>query len=132
MRLRLKLHPDSRCDAATCVEVEVARARPGSLAMRYFVTGRIGDLCLPPVTIPTRSEELWRHTCFEAFLRASPGAAYYELNFSPSTRWAVYQFDGYRRGMCIAGKIAAPGIEVLSNDACYELKAYLELDPLPD
>jgi hypothetical protein len=132
MRLRLKLHPDSRCDAATRVEVEVARLQPARLAMRYFVTGRIGDLRLPPVTFPARGEELWRHTCFEAFLRAPPRAAYYEFNFSPSTRWAVYRFDGYRSGMRIVGEIAAAGIEVLSNYACYELQASLELDPLPD
>ena len=132
MRVSLKLHPDSRCDAATRVEVEIARLQPDRLAMRYFVTGRIGDLRLPPVTFPARAEELWRHTCFEAFLHAPPGAAYYELNFSPSTHWAAYRFDGYRSGMCIASAIATPRIEVLSNDADYELQVSLELDRLPD
>src|ERR1700722_8914328 len=132
MRLRLKLHPDSRCDAATRVEVEVARPRPGRLAMRYFVIGRTGDLRLPPVAFPAHAEELWRHTCFEAFLPVPPGNAYYELNFSPSTQWSAYRFDNYRSGMCIVGEIAAPRFAILSNDACYEFQASLELDRLPD
>ena len=55
MRRALKIHPDSRCDAATRIEVEVARPRPGNLQLRYVVTGKIGDLVLPPVTAPARS-----------------------------------------------------------------------------
>lgn len=131
MRQALKLHPDSRCSAATQIEVEVARPRPGNLLLHYFVTGKISDLRLPPVTVPTRSDELWRHTCFEAFVRAAPGAAYYEFNFAPSMHWAAYRFSGTRSGMSVAREISAPGVEVQSNGACTELQAALELDRLP-
>lgn len=129
MRQALKLHPDSRCDAATCIEVEVARPRPGHLVLRYFVTGKMSDLRLPPVTAPARTDELWRRTCFEAFVRASPGAVYTEFNFAPSTQWAAYRFSGYREGMSVAG-LRAPRIEVQSNAERYELQASLELDGL--
>ena len=37
------------------------------------------------------ADELWRHTCSEAFLAAGDGAAYHELNFSPSGRWLYFQ-----------------------------------------
>jgi hypothetical protein len=130
MRQALRLHPDSRCVAATHVEVDVARPRAGSLVLRYVVTGKISDLCLPPVAAAARTEELWRHTCFEAFVRPSPGAGYYEFNFAPSTRWAVYGFTGYRSGMRVATEISAPRIDVQSSPERYTLQVSLELDRL--
>jgi hypothetical protein len=131
MRQALRLHPDSLCAAATHVEVDVARPRAGSLVLCYFVTGKINDLRIPPVVAAARTEELWRHTCFEAFVRASPGAGYYEFNFAPSTQWAAYQFSGYRSGMRVATEIGAPRIEVQSSPERYALQACLELDRLP-
>jgi hypothetical protein len=130
MRQALKLHPDSLCCAATDIEVDVALARAGSLVMRYIVTGKISDLHMPPVTAAARTDELWQHTCFEAFVRTSPGAGYYEFNFAPSTQWAAYRFSGYRTGMRIATEISAPRIEVQSSPECYILQASLELDQL--
>jgi hypothetical protein len=130
MRQALRLHPDSRCAAATRIEVDVARPRAGGLVLSYVVTGRIGGLRLPPVTASARADELWRHTCFEAFLRASPEEAYYEFNFAPSTQWAAYRFDRYRSGMRVAAEIAAPRIETRSGAERYALQAALELDAL--
>jgi len=132
MRQALKLHPDSLCFAATRIEVDVARPHAGALVLHYFVTGKIDDVRMPPVTAAARSDELWQHTCFEAFLRAAPGAAYYEFNFAPSTQWAAYRFSGYRSGMRVASGISAPRIEVQSSPACCTLQASLELDRLPD
>jgi hypothetical protein len=110
--------------------VEVARPRPGILVLRYVVIGKISDLSMPPVSGPTRTDELWWHTCFEAFLRAPSDAAYYEFNFAPSTQWAAYRFTSYRSGMSVANDVAAPRIEVQSNAECYKLQAALELDRL--
>jgi hypothetical protein len=131
MRQALKLHPGSLCFAATHIEAEVARPRAGSLALRYFVTGNIGDLRMPPIMPPARTDELWQHTCFEAFVRTSPGDGYYEFNFSPSTQWAAYGFSGYRTGMRVATEVGAPRIEVRSSPEHYILQASLELDGLP-
>ena len=108
----------------------MARPRPGNLILSYVVSGRISDLRWPPVVAAARADELWRHTCFEAFIRPSTGPDYYEFNFSPSTQWAAYQFSGYRSGMRIATEIAAPRIEVRSNEATFTLQAALELDGL--
>jgi hypothetical protein len=101
------------------------------LVLHYFVTGKISDLRLPPVTAPARTDELWQHTCLEAFVRALPGAAYHEFNFAPSTQWAAYRFEGYRSGMTLASEISAPRIEVQSTPECYTLQASLALDALP-
>ena len=130
MRHTLRLHPDSLCAAATRIEADIARPRPGNLILSYVVSGRISDLRMPPVVAAARADELWRHTCFEAFVRPSAGPGYYEFNFSPSTQWAVYQFSGYRSGMRVATEIGAPLIEVRSSVATYTLQVTLELDGL--
>jgi hypothetical protein len=130
MRHTLRLHPDSLCTVATRIKADIAHPRPGSLILSYVVTGRLSDLRMPPVVAAARADELWRHTCFEAFVRPSTGSAYYEFNFSPSTQWAAYQFSGYRSGMRVATEIAAPRIEARSNAATYTLQAALEFDEL--
>jgi len=131
MRQSLRLHPNSLCLAAAHVEVEVARPRPGSLLLSYAVTSKIGDLRLPPVTAGARTDELWRCTCFEAFVRPLSGEAYYEFNFAPSTQWAAYRFDGYRSGMRVATEIDAPRIDVQATPERYALQAALDLSRLP-
>ena len=115
MRQALRLHPDSLCDPVTHIEVDVARPHAGSLLLSYSVTGKIGDLRIPPVVTAARADELWRHTCFEAFVGNSADAAYYEFNFAPSTQWAAYRFDSYRSGMRVATEMSAPRIDVQSS-----------------
>ena len=107
--------------------MEVTRPRSGNLLLCYFVTGKIAELRLPPVTSPARTNELWQHTCFETFVRAPPGTGYYEFNFAPSTQWAAYRFTGYRTGMSSADEISAPRIDVRSGVGRYRLQASLEL-----
>ena len=130
MRQMLRLHPDSRDFAVAHIEVGIARPRADSLVLSYIVTGKMSDVRMPPVMAAVRSDELWRHTCFEAFVRASSGAAYYEFNFAPSTQWAAYRFSSYRGGMCVAAEISAPPIEVRSSPERYTLQASLALDRL--
>lgn len=130
MRQALTLHPGSRCVAATRIDVEIGRPRPGNLVLHYSVTGRIGDLRMPPAGAPTRAQELWQHTCFEAFVRAPLSTAYYEFNFAPSMQWAAYRFSAYRREMLVADDVSAPRIESQSRDPLYQLRASLELDAL--
>ena len=130
MRLSLIRHPDSGCMAASHIEVEARRLRGGSLALSYTVTGTLDDIVVPAVVVPSRSDELWRHTCFEAFVRAPSGNAYYEFNFSPSTQWAAYRFSAHRSGMDVATEIGAPLIEVRSAPDRFTLDASLELDRL--
>jgi hypothetical protein len=130
MRQLLSIHPDSQSRAAARVEVTIARPQADHLLLSYVVTGNIGDIRMPAVTASTRSDELWRQTCFEAFVRAPPGAEYYEFNFAPSTQWAAYRFTGYRDGMCVAPEITAMPIEAKSSRDSYTLQALLELDRL--
>ena len=123
----LKAHPDSPCPAVTAIRAEARRPRPGVLELRYVVSGDVGELRLAPVSASARADELWRRTCFEAFLRGPSGEAYLELNLAPSTQWAAYRFDGYRRGMARAELGAPPRIETTREDGRFELRAVVDL-----
>jgi hypothetical protein len=131
MRELLKRHPDSLGAAVDRVAVEVERPRSNSLMLSYTVTGRMSDIRMPPVVAPTRGEELWRHTCFEAFVRASSGDEYCEFNFSPSTQWAAYRFSSYRSGRCVPAEVHPIPIDVQATTGSYTLRTSLELDRLP-
>jgi hypothetical protein len=124
--LALKLHPHSRCAAVTSIDVDVARERASRLVLTYSVSGTIDEVLMPPPAEAARSDELWRHTCFEAFVRPLDGEAYYEFNFAPSAQWAAYRFDGYRNGMCAAGEIRAPQIVSRTGPEYYTLQVALE------
>jgi len=86
--------------AAAAIAVRVAPgASPASVRFEYRLRGVLGELAIPRRASPRRAERLWEHTCFEAFVASAVGDGYYELNFSPSTEWAAYEFDAYRHGM---------------------------------
>ncbi len=130
MRQSLKLHPDSLSSAATHIDVDVA-PRAGGLVFSYIVAGKISHLRIPSATAAARTDELSRHTCYEAFVRTSADESYYEFNFSPSTQWAAYHFNGYRSGMRVATEISPPVIQTQSNATSYTLQAVLKLGLLP-
>jgi hypothetical protein len=127
MRRPLKLHPQSACAAVAGIEVEITRPASGSLLLSYAVTGAIADLSLPPIAGPSRTDELWRHSCFEAFVKEAAGEPYFEFNFAPSTQWAAYRFDRYRTGMRPAAEIEPPQIVVQSVPDRYTLRVTLSL-----
>ncbi|MBL8549317.1 MAG: DOMON-like domain-containing protein [Hyphomonadaceae bacterium] len=122
MRATLQLHPDYACDAVERLDVEVARAGANVL-LRYVVTGRIADLALPEVTAPVRADDLWRHTCFELFVR-EPDNSYVEFNFAPSSHWAGYRFARYRGGRSDV-EIPAPHIDCETRADRYEMRVSL-------
>ncbi len=125
--LALAPHPSALGDAVRSVEARLARAADGGLTLRYCVEGDPRRMCLPPPRPPRRADELWRHTCLEAFVAADPGAAYVELNFSPSGEWASYTFSAYRTGMAIDEQIEAPAITVKRDEDVLILDAAVRL-----
>jgi hypothetical protein len=122
----LKLHPDDRCDAVTRIEVEVAR-RESLLELRYLVSGAVDALRLPAFTEPRRGDELWQHSCFEAFIREPGAGSYLELNFAPSGEWAAYRFARYRGGRQDA-QVAPMTFEAEPGNTSYGLRATCLLD----
>ena len=87
-------HPATPAGAIHTVEAELQRTKDGATAT-FRVSGDLARLVLPPTASPGRADDLWKTTCFELFV-AGEGGAYREFNFSPSTRWAAYDFAGYR------------------------------------
>lgn len=126
MPLKLAPHPDFPCAALHAIEVEVARAGPSALSLAYRAAGRIADVALAPPAAPLFTDELWRATCFEAFLKPQGGEGYVELNFAPSGEWAAYGFTGYREGMA-ALEIATPRIEARRGDDAFRLEVAIDL-----
>ena len=131
MRRSLLLHPDCRCAAVERIEADIVRSAPTGLTVQYFVTGDIRALKLPLPAGAGRADELWRHTCFELFLRAPEEDSYCEFNFAPSLQWAAYRFDGYRSGMQNLG-VGAPRIAIRQEKTSLELQAALALDGVAD
>jgi hypothetical protein len=129
MRELLKNHPRAQCFTAIDIEAAIVRPRSYWLELSYVVTGDLANLALPPVATRKRADELWRHTCFEVFIRTN-GAEYYEFNFAPTSEWAAYRFAAYRTGKALAA-IPAPDIAVHSGPDRYSLQASLKLDSLP-
>jgi hypothetical protein len=80
----------------------------GQLNLAFDLQGDLQRLVIPPPSDSVRRDELWKHTCFEAFLQPHGSTSYYEFNVSSSSSWNVYEFDGYRAGMRTADRISRP------------------------
>jgi hypothetical protein len=129
--MRLVRHPDTPCAAITGIDADVTRGPDGALQLTYVMTGDIAAVRLPLRTKPQRTDELWKHTCFEAFIAPADGPGYLEFNFAPSWRWAAYRFDGYRAGMAQFADFAALRITVHHDADAFTLGADLTGVALP-
>ena len=107
--MKLIPHPDADGGPVTGIEAFIVRV-PHGLRVLFWVKGEIGAIVVPGEVGPERTNELWRHTCFELFVKGE-GASYAEYNFSTSGQWAAYGFDDYRAGMRKL-EVAAPAISV--------------------
>ncbi|MEA3013214.1 MAG: hypothetical protein QOD42_1759 [Sphingomonadales bacterium] len=87
-------HPETPASAVRFVSAGVQRL-PGGLDLQYVVEGDASLLVIPAPAKPYRTDELWRSTCFELFIREG-NQAYCEINLSPSGQWAAYRFQDYR------------------------------------
>lgn len=127
MRATLVPHPDTPSSAVSQISVDIVRAG-NKFSLRYEARGAIEKLALPARATAERTDELWKHTCFEAFARCD-NDRYYEFNLSPSTQWAAYSFDSYRNGMHNAA-IPAPHIETCIDSDVFILNAMLDFSAL--
>jgi hypothetical protein len=91
-------HPGSAPSAVTGIEARIIGRDAQWLRVRWRVEGA-QQLVAPAFAGKGRDDALWKTTCFELFLKPLDREAYCELNLSPSERWNVYDFDGYRAGM---------------------------------
>lgn len=97
--MQLLPHPDSAAGPVRQLEATAGYGPDGALRLTWRLAGDLSRLRVPPVAAPGQADELWRHTCFEAFVADPHSSGYLELNFSPSGQWAAYGFRSYRTGM---------------------------------
>jgi hypothetical protein len=126
MRHLLRPAPGPRPAAITSLEAEILRRPEGALSLRYDLASVPGGLRLPAPAAATQTDALWKHTCFEAFVKPAGGEVYFEFNLAPSTQWAVYRFAGYRDGMAPV-RIDAPWIALSQRPDGLVLTADLDL-----
>ena len=103
MRATLIPYPDPDHVYPEKISVEFER-EGGLLWLRFFIDDNPDFIAWPGQAPVRRADELWKHTCFEAFVMTDDG--YREFNLSPSGQWASYRFDGYREGMRAADEVA--------------------------
>jgi hypothetical protein len=131
-RAELIPHPATPCPAIRHFAVEVdTTGLPAALVILYRIAGDAGLLHLPPTGFARRADGLWQHTCFEAFLKAVPGASYHEFNFAPTGDWAAYRF-GRLRGERSTPEMPPPRMECRHFPEGYELSATLAIAALPE
>jgi hypothetical protein len=106
--LEVQLEPHPASPASPIDKLTVLFKRDGlALWLRFVAEGQMPEVVWPEPAEPGRADDLWRHSCFEAFVQADDG--YVEYNLSPSGLWATYRFDAPRQGMRNALEAATPG-----------------------
>jgi hypothetical protein len=131
--LNLDCHSSTRgtvAGAVSTIRGLASRTANGQLQVTFRLDGELSRIRVPSPGLARTNTELWRHTCFEAFIAAAGQAAYHELNFAPSGEWCIYAFRDYRDGGPLADETLRPRIDVRSTDRQLELDALIRLDIL--
>ena len=94
----------------------------------FGVAAPLARFKIPRSDRPERRDELWKSTCFEAFVQQDGEAAYREFNFAPSGDWAAYDFAGRREGMAEAPLANPPYVRIEDNLTWWSLGATFTLE----
>ncbi len=129
--MQLQPHPDSAAGPVRALEATAGYGADGALGLTWRLAGDLSRLRIPPAGAPARADDLWRHTCFEAFIADPHSPGYLELNFSPSGQWAAYGFRGYREGMAPLPLRKSPGVQWHQTADELTLAVEFRMDDLP-
>lgn len=130
MNVTLHPHPDSPAPAVSGLTAAVTRTAGGA-SVRYELRGDLGALVIPELLGPVRADELWKHTCFEFFIRRTDGVGYVEFNMAPTGHWAAYGFAKRRSGMHNLADVKAIPVGTLTMGDAFVLKADIDLGCVP-
>ena len=122
------------------LHVHPAETFPAPLSARvvFFRAGEHWQLCYqiataaalvlpPPAAAPEFRDNLWQHTCCEAFFARADGS-YREYNLSPSGHWAAYDFRARRTGQTPRTDLPAPAIVCAPRADGFRLTTRLPVD----
>ena len=102
----------------------------GKLQLHYVLQGNLEQIQLPQQCKPEQKDNLWQHTCFEAFIGCSGEMHYHEYNISPSGCWAIYAFKNYRQQKQYKPP-HEPNIEITQDKHRLEINVSLPASTLP-
>lgn len=126
-------HPATPSRAVRAIGGRVSPV-PGGMLLSYVLEGDLERLRVPEPRPPRFADELWRHTCCEAFVARGGERGYVELNFAPSSEWAVYRFKGLRERSTFEPGVdwgaLDPHVTVCRSPGKLELDAVMRLDRL--
>ena len=124
-------HPDTADDGTKDLYIGVkAQYVQGDLTLRYEVLGNTDWLLIPLPKPPNETDNLWQHTCFEAFIAVGEEDGYHEFNFSPSGEWAAYAFNDYRSRLSWRAE-KTPPIHFVRTEGQMVLTTVVEQTNLP-
>ena len=125
-------HPSSVAPLPSAIDGELVRTEDGQLKISFILRGEVECVRLPSIARAQFANELWHHTCCEAFIAAPGSPGYYEFNFSPSTEWAAYRFARTRERAPLAVDLTAldPHVRILHTRKAMVLEALIRLDLL--
>ena len=130
MKRTLRPFIGNEVDAVEGIEYGIWRDG-GSIGVEFDIYGLLSHLVLPPQTasVGKRCDDLWRHTCFELFVReeGNETAGYLECNFSPAGNWNMYSFTSYRKQMVLADAVSGPQITTEMTKKIFTLRAEVDL-----
>lgn len=119
----LELHPHCAAGPVSRVEAEIEPAETGCRA-RFRLVGNISAIRIPERAAAARADGLWKTTCCEFFWQVEGAPHYREVNLSPSTHWAAYDFDDYRTN----GRDAPANVAIECRQARGELILSAEVE----
>lgn len=129
--LTLHCHPATPAPVVRSLEALATMQPDGSLKLAFRLWGDMARLLVPEEKTPTPADNLWEHTCFEAFIGVASETAYREFNFSPSGQWAAYAFSSYRVPDEAPAPVNAPQISTRRFAGRLELEATIPAAALP-
>ena len=130
--LTLLCHVATPAPVLRTIEARATLRADGALVIGYRLWGDMARLLIPTAQAAARTDLLWEHTCFEAFVGRADDPAYREFNFSPSVQWAAYAFSDYRDPDDSVAPISAPQITTRVFAGRLELDVSIAPDALPD
>ncbi|MEG3122791.1 DOMON-like domain-containing protein [Sphingomonas sp. GB1N7] len=125
----LIVHPDTPSKGVQAVRVEAIY--DGCALLLTFIVEGSEHVALPDWVTSVRADGLWKTTCCELFLAPLGSEAYFEFNYSPSTQWAAYRFDGYRAGGTDLTLAVTPHVDRGDDESDFLVEVDQDLSDLP-
>ncbi|MDB5039046.1 MAG: hypothetical protein JWQ35_2574 [Bacteriovoracaceae bacterium] len=98
------------------------------LKIIYLLRGNLEDLIIvPKKTGAGQIDDLWKSTCFEAFISKKKSFRYIEWNFSSSQEWGFFAFESYRKAAPEKLIQSAPEMRIKRSKADFVMEINLNL-----